>query len=174
MRKRNLSKTSTRQKIQRESDPIPWKYCLLTLVCGVVLVGGFFLAARSHFVSIDLSIKNSDLKKQLQELEDEKRRLLLLKEKTMSLDEIKKAARKIGFTETTANNIENFEAKEKKKEASETKPEVKTTDKNLKDDGQKKHNPIVAENKETKSEKLVKQTVLQSETRERKVSKTGK
>lgn len=172
MKKRNPSKNSTRQKIKRESDPIPWKYCLLTLVCGVALVGGFFLAARSHFASIDLSIKNSDLKKHLQELEDEKRRLLLMKEKTMSLDEIKKAAKKIGLTEMTASNVESFQAKNEKTLTTETKTEVKTADK--KSDDQKKNNLTLAENRETKPEKLVKQTVMQSETRERRVSKTGK
>lgn len=172
MKKRNLSKNSTRQKIKRESDPIPWKFCLLTLVCGVALVGGFFLAARSHFASIDLSIKNSDLKKQLQGLEDEKRRLLLLKEKTMSLDEIKKAAKKIGLTEITATNIENLEAKNQK--TSMPEPEVKTADKKTSNEKQKRANLTVAENRELKSEKLVKATVSQAETRERRVSKSGK
>lgn len=174
MKKRNLSKNSSREKIKRESDPIPWKFCLLTLVCGVVLVGGFFLAARSHFSSIDLSIKNSDLKKQLQGLEDEKRRLLLLKEKMMSLGEIKKNAKKIGLTVMTASNIENLEAKNEKNSTPETKPEEKTADKKTGNENQKKTNLTLAENKRSKPEKLVKQTVYQAETRERKVSKTGK
>lgn len=107
MKKRNLPKTKikTKEKIRREKDPIPWRYCLLTLVCGTFLVGGFFVAARSHFASIDFGIKNSTLKKQLEDLEAEKRRLLLLKETALSPAEIKKAAKKLGMTEITAANF---------------------------------------------------------------------
>lgn len=106
MKKRNLPKKSNREKIRREKDPIPWRYCLLTLVCGAFLVGGFFFAARSHFSSIDFGIKNSSLKKQLEDLESEKRRLTLLKEIALSPAEIKKAAKKIGLTEISASNFE--------------------------------------------------------------------
>lgn len=104
MRKRSLPQNTT-QKIKRERDPIPWRYCLMTLFCGFLLVGGFFLAARQHFSSIDYSIKNSQLKKQLDELQSEKRRLILSKEIALTPDEIKKAAKKIGLTEMTAANI---------------------------------------------------------------------
>jgi hypothetical protein len=106
MKKRNLPKNTNREKVRREKDPIPWRYCLLTLFCGVFLVGGFFLAARSHFSSMDFGIKNSSLKKQIEDLESEKRRLLLLKEIALSPTEIKKAAKKLGLTEMTANNFE--------------------------------------------------------------------
>ena len=109
MKKRSLPKKTT--KIHREKDPIPWRYCLLTLLCGTLLVGGFFVAARSHFASIDFGIKNSSLKKQLEDLEAEKRHLLWLKEKALSPAEIKKAAKKLGLTETTANNFQTFGAK---------------------------------------------------------------
>ena len=108
MKKRNLPKNSNREKIRREKDPIPWRYCLLTLCCGVFLVGGFFFAARSHFSSIDFGIKNSGLKKQLEDLESEKRRLTLLKEIALSPAEIKRAAKKLGLTEMTAATIQSF------------------------------------------------------------------
>ena len=106
MKKRSLPKNSNRDLVRRERDPLPWRYCFLTLICGVLLVGGFFLAARSHFSSIDLGIKNSTLKKQIEELEADKRRLLLAKEVALSPGEIKKAAKKLGLTEMTAANIE--------------------------------------------------------------------
>ena len=92
--------------MQRERDPIPWRYCLLTLVCGLVLVGGFFFAARQHFSSITYGIKNSLLKKQKDELQDAQRQLLIAKEIALSPAEIKKAAKKIGLTDMTAANIE--------------------------------------------------------------------
>jgi hypothetical protein len=115
VKKRNLPKKKTGDKIKREKDPIPWRYCLLTMLCGVFLVGGFFVAARSHFASIDFGIKNSSLKKQLEDLEAEKRHLQWLKETALSPAEIKKAAKKLGLTEMTANNIASVPAKTEEK-----------------------------------------------------------
>jgi hypothetical protein len=137
VKKRNLPKKDSREKIRREKDPIPWRYCLLTLVCGVFLVGGFFVAARSHFASIDFGIKNSTLKKQLEDLESEKRRLIWLKETALSPAEIKKAAKKLGLTEMTANNFQTFGAKIE----------------------EKKEKPLTAKNAPEKSKQLVEKTV---------------
>lgn len=110
MRKRNSPQTKSSQNIKREHDSIPWRYCLMTLLCGSFLVVGFFFAARQHFSSIDYGIKNSKLRKQIDELEAEKRRLILQKEIALSPAEIKKAAKKIGLTAMTASNIEVFRA----------------------------------------------------------------
>ena len=74
----------------------------------MILVVGFFFAARQHFSSIDFGIKNSRLRKQIEELESSKRRLILAKEIALSPAEIKKAARKIGLREMTASNIEVY------------------------------------------------------------------
>jgi AmiR/NasT family two-component response regulator len=78
----------------------------MIVVAGAILVVGFFFAAQQHFSSIDYGIKNSRLRKQIDELEAEKRRLLLAKEVSLSPSEIKKAARKMGFMRMTAANIE--------------------------------------------------------------------
>lgn len=48
------------------------------------------------------------MRRQIEELEAAKRRLLLAKETTLSPSEIKKAAKKIGFREMTASNIEIY------------------------------------------------------------------
>jgi hypothetical protein len=108
MSRKKITKNPTPKKNARERDPIPWRQCLLALVCGLFLVVGFFGAARQHFSSIDFGIKNSKLRKQVEELEAEQRRLLLTKEVVLSPGEIKKAAKKIGFTEMSASNIEVF------------------------------------------------------------------
>ena len=108
MRKRNSLQTKSNQNIKREHDSIPWRYCLMTVLCGSFLIVGFFFAARQHFSSIDYGIKNSKLRKQIDELEAEKRRLILQKEIALSPAEIKKAAKKIGLTAMTASNIEVF------------------------------------------------------------------
>lgn len=108
MSRKNPSSAGKTRTQRPNRDPIPWRYCLLTLACGLILVVGFFFAARQHFSSIDISIKNSRLRKQIEELEAGKRRLILAKEIALSPAEIKKAAQKIGFREMTASNIEVF------------------------------------------------------------------
>ncbi len=96
--------------IHREREPLPRKYFFLTALCGLILVGGFFGAARQHFASIDYGIKNAKQKKKVEDLKSEQRRLQLNKEIALSPGEIKKSAKRIGFTEMTANNIQSFRA----------------------------------------------------------------
>ena len=127
-------KQSTKSKTRTAGrDPIPWRYCILTLCCGLILVTGFFLAARQHFSSIDFGIKNSKLRKQIEELEADKRRLILSKEIALSPAEIKKAAKKIGLTEMTASNIEVYRPAPKEKSKTEKliveKPKLEFLDK---------------------------------------------
>lgn len=100
MTRKKISQTNQKKKTNRQGSPIPWRYCVLPLICGLLLITGFFFAAGQHFSSIDYSIKNSRMRKQLDELEADKRRLMLAKEIALSPAEIKKVAKKIGFTET--------------------------------------------------------------------------
>lgn len=76
---------------------MPLKYSLLGVLCASILIVGFFFAARQHFASIDYGIKNSRLRKQLDELQAEKRRLLLAKEVSLSPAQIQKAAQRLGL-----------------------------------------------------------------------------
>lgn len=99
-------KLQRKSKVKRRRDTIPWKYCVLTVICGLFLVAGFFYAARQHFSSMEYGMKNAKLRKQIDELSSEKRRLQLSKEIALSPAEIKKAAQKMGFTTMTASNIE--------------------------------------------------------------------
>lgn len=129
MKKRNVpqNKKNTRQP-RREGDPIPWRYCLLSLICGVILVGGFFLAARQHFSAIDYGIRNAKLRQQKENLESDQQRFKLQKEVTLSPAEIKKAARKIGFREMTASNIDTSSRKDAEKP--KPNPAAKTPNEN--------------------------------------------
>ena len=106
MKKRNLPKNGKANRVQRQRDPIPWRYCLLTIVCGIILAAGFFLAARQHFSAIEYGIKNAKLRRQRDDLENTQRQLYLAKEIALSPVEIKKAAKKIGFQENAASGME--------------------------------------------------------------------
>ena len=123
MSRKKISKNKNTAQVRRERDPIPWRYCLLTLLCGLILVGGFFFAARQHFSSIDYGIKNSQLRKQKDELATAQRQLLLAKEVALSPPEIKKVAKEIGLTEIVAN-VEAFYSNKESKENTPEKPKV--------------------------------------------------
>ncbi|MBX7171726.1 MAG: hypothetical protein K1X72_12270 [Pyrinomonadaceae bacterium] len=118
MKKRN-SPNEKKVQVTRERDPIPWRYCLLTLVCGLLLVVGFFWAARQHFSAMDFGIRNAKLREQKKSLEDEQRRLYLNKEILLSPAEIKKMAKKIGLQDITSANIEAITAEPKSEKKDE-------------------------------------------------------
>lgn len=132
MKKRNIpqNKKSVRAP-RREGDPIPWRYCFLTLICGAILVGGFFFAASQHFSAMDFGIKNARLRQQKDNLEAEQQRFKYDREVALSPAEIKKAARKIGFREMTASNIEvpNQKEPEKNKQSLPNKPPAENANK---------------------------------------------
>lgn len=111
MRKRNTLPNSKKDRIRRESNPLSWRYCLLTLVCGLILVAGLFSAACQHFSAIGYGIKNAKLRQQKENLEAEQRRLYLTREILITPTEIKKAAKKIGLKEITATGIETVSQK---------------------------------------------------------------
>jgi len=138
MTRKRISENKNSQRQTRGRDAIPWKYCLLTLGCGTLLVVGFFLAARQHFSSIDFGIKNSKLRKQIENLEADKRRFILAKEIALSPGEIKKAAQKLGFREMSASNIEVYQPVNETKEDVKTAPPEKSKPNNSSETGDAK------------------------------------
>lgn len=76
---------------------ISWFNVLVMVVCVGLLATGFFFAARQHFTAMDLGIKNSKLRKQVDDMETEKRRLLLSREIVRSPGEVKRIAIRHGL-----------------------------------------------------------------------------
>lgn len=64
------------------------------------------MAGTLHFSSIDLGMKNANLRRQAEELRSQKRRLLLSREISLSPSGLRKAGRKIGLRKLAAANIE--------------------------------------------------------------------
>ena len=79
MKKRNPVRNTQARKAGARS-----KYFMLAAVCGVIFVASLFFAARQHFSSIEYSIKNAKLRKQIEELEYNKTRLQLTREISLS------------------------------------------------------------------------------------------
>jgi len=77
----------------------------MTGLMGAIIVSGFFFAARQHFLSWDYGMKNSRLRKQLDDLETEKRRLLLARENSSSPTEVKRSAKKLGLFDTLSEVV---------------------------------------------------------------------
>lgn len=155
MRKRNVSNPN--KGVKRERDPIPWRYCFLTLVCGLLLVGGFFVAARQHFSVMDFAIKNAKLRREKESLESEQRRLYLTREISISPSEIKKAAKKIGLQELTAQSIQIMMPKKSTDKKQTDKPADNSTQaflsQNEKSNKNDKDNKKAADKKDTKETK---------------------
>jgi hypothetical protein len=97
MRRRNTASFASPTYVTRDTSSVSWGYFVLTVVCACVVAVGFFLAARQHFNTMDYGFKNGQLRKQVEDLQTEKRRLLLAREVSMSPTEIKRAAKNLGF-----------------------------------------------------------------------------
>ncbi|HMQ03316.1 MAG TPA: hypothetical protein PKD26_05325 [Pyrinomonadaceae bacterium] len=102
MKKRTARRTHPVNLSQRGIGALPWSYFVLIAICGCIIAAGFLLAARQHFVSMDLGMKNSKLRKQLEDLEAENRRLMLARETAFSPIEMTRSAKRLGFVETPA------------------------------------------------------------------------
>ena len=76
---------------------LPLSYYVVIAICGCIIAAGFLFAARQHFVSMDLGMKNSKLRKQLEDLETENGRLTLSREIALSPMEMTRTARNLGF-----------------------------------------------------------------------------
>ena len=105
-----------------------WRTYSLIFVCGLLMVSGFFFAGRQHFASMDFGMKNSRLRKQVDELEAEKRRLLLMREISLSPVEIKKAVRKVGLINSVelAGPVAQVSEATREKAVSPTSTQIKS------------------------------------------------
>lgn len=99
MQNSNAIRTRTRATAAAPAREVSWSFMLLVILCAAVVAAGFFFAARQHFTSMEYGLKNSKLREQVQNLEAEKRRLLLAREVAISPVAIRKAARGLGLTQ---------------------------------------------------------------------------
>lgn len=115
----------------REIGPLPWSYLVVIAICGCIVAAGFLLAARQHFVSMDLGMKNSKLRQQLEDLEAEKRRLTLAREIALSPIELTRTAKALGFTSTeeTEPTVQAELASARRNESSTGDTVIKTNQK---------------------------------------------
>lgn len=97
-----------------------WKLYLVMIVISAVIVAGFFLSGKQHFSSWDFSIRNNKLRKQIDELDTEKRRLILARETATSPTELRRAISKIMPSTTSVTPTLASAAKPIEKQADKT------------------------------------------------------
>ena len=109
-------------KVHRERDIGALSRLALLTTCGLVLTGGFLVAARQHFAAVQFGYQNEELRREHQRLEAEQKRLLLEKEEASSPIRLEPAAREIGMQPAQAGQVVT------RKENSVTKKENKKTE----------------------------------------------
>ncbi|MEO5858430.1 MAG: hypothetical protein ABIR33_05715 [Pyrinomonadaceae bacterium] len=102
MKKRNNPRLASPSAHTAERNTSTVLYVLLTIACAAFLATGFFFAARQHFAAMDLGMKNSTLRKQIEEMEGQKRQLVLAREIVRSPAEMKRIASNKGFRQREA------------------------------------------------------------------------
>jgi hypothetical protein len=103
MQKRNTPPRKRSQTSGKDGSKRTSAYFAL-FGCGLILISGFFFAARQHFASMDYGIKNSRLRKQIDDLKAEKQRLLFARELSLSPNEIKRSAERAGLYGSRTDN----------------------------------------------------------------------
>ena len=97
MKRRNVNRAYRSNALPPSS--MQWPLVFLTIVCAAIVAAGFFYAARQHFSTMEFGLKNSKLRKQIDDLEAERRRLILAKEVSLSPLEVTRNAASLGFRE---------------------------------------------------------------------------
>jgi len=91
--------------VRRTRDVIALSRLALLLFCGLVLTGGFVLAAERHFVAVQYGYKTESLRDERKKLIEDNQRLALERETISTPSRLEPAARKLGLQPARAGQI---------------------------------------------------------------------
>lgn len=94
---RRLPQNQPNFTIHRERDMPALGRLALLLFCGLVLAGGFVLAAGQHFATVRYGYESEALRRERTQLLEQQRQLLLAREEATSPTRLESAARDIGM-----------------------------------------------------------------------------
>jgi cell division protein FtsL len=83
--------------IAPEKDRDAFLRLVLLLICGLGLAGGFVYAGRQHFAALKLGYDTQNLRRERDQLAEEQRRFLLLREEAASPIRLERAAKQLGM-----------------------------------------------------------------------------
>lgn len=92
-------------RVRRTRDVTALSRLALLLFCGLVLTGGFVLAAQRHFAAVQYGYKTESLRTERKKLIEDNQRLALEKETVSAPAKLEPAARKLGLQPATAGQI---------------------------------------------------------------------
>ena len=92
--------------VRRERAPRALARLVLLLVCGLMLSGGFIVAAGQRFSAVRFGYKSEELRRERDRLLEEQRRLILAREQATSPARLESAARSIGMQPVRATQVE--------------------------------------------------------------------
>jgi cell division protein FtsL len=92
--------------VRRERAPRALTRLVLLLCCGLMLSGGFIVAAGQRFSAVRFGYKSEELRRERERLLEEQRRLILAREQATSPSRLESAARSIGMQPVRATQVE--------------------------------------------------------------------
>ena len=92
--------------VRRERAPRALARLVLLLCCGLMLSGGFIVAAGQRFSAVRFGYKSEELRRERDRLMEEQRRLILAREQATSPARLESAARSIGMQPVRATQVE--------------------------------------------------------------------
>lgn len=103
-------------KVRRARDVTALSRLALLLFSGLILAGGFVLAAKQHFAAVQVGYKSEDLRAERKRLTEEIERLKLEKDRVTAPDKLAPAARRLGLKPATPGQIGNIDLPKLKKD----------------------------------------------------------
>lgn len=109
---RRLPPDQPNYAVRRERDTRALARLILLLFCGLMLSGGFVLAAGQRFSAVRYGYKSEELRRERDRLLEEQRRLILAREQATSPARLESAARAIGMQPVHASQVDTGAARE--------------------------------------------------------------
>ncbi len=103
---RRLPPDQPNYAVRRERDTRALTRLFLLLFCGLMLSGGFVLAAGQRFSAVRYGYKSEELRRERDKLLEEQRRLILAREQATSPARLESAARAIGMQPVHASQVD--------------------------------------------------------------------
>ncbi len=108
MKTRTKLAKPTNYDVPHQRDGKTLQRCAAILVCSLILMVGFFAAARQHFYALDWSQKNVKLRQAREQLKNERQRLLIERENALSNQTLGKKAEKIGLQMIRSSQLDKL------------------------------------------------------------------